>query len=101
MQEELLAGIWAEVLRLPRASVEDNFFELGGHSLLATQVVTRIRAAFGVELSLRAFFEAPTIAALAQRLGGASPRNLEHPMPPLVRAPRDGPLPLSFSQERI
>jgi len=63
--EEALAKICRAVLGLDRVGVHDNFFELGGHSLLVTQVLTRVREAFNVELSLRRFFEAPTIAELA------------------------------------
>jgi amino acid adenylation domain-containing protein len=66
--EEALAGIWAEVLRKDKISVEDNFFDLGGHSLLATQVVSRVREHFRVELALRTMFEKSTIAELASSL---------------------------------
>ena len=68
--EETIAGIWGEVLKVERVGVHDNFFELGGHSLLATQVIARVRAAFEVELALRALFEAPTVAGLADRIEG-------------------------------
>ncbi|WP_415835337.1 amino acid adenylation domain-containing protein, partial [Corallococcus soli] len=60
-----LASIWREVLRVERVGLHDEFMALGGHSLLAIQVVSRIRAAFGVEFPLRALFEAPTLEALA------------------------------------
>ncbi|MET0396749.1 MAG: amino acid adenylation domain-containing protein, partial [Longimicrobiaceae bacterium] len=98
--EEVLAGIWGEVLGAERVGVEDNFFERGGHSLLATQVVSRVRQALGVEVPLKAMFEAPTVAALAERVealrsAGASPA------PPVVPVPRDAPLPLSFAQQRL
>ena len=66
--EKTIADIWSAVLNVERAGVHDNFFELGGHSLLATQVVARMRTAFGVALPLRALFEAPTIAGLAERV---------------------------------
>ena len=63
--EEAIAGIWAELLRRERVGAEDNFFDLGGDSLLATQAVSRMRAAFEIELPLRRFFEGSTVAALA------------------------------------
>ncbi|RKH09839.1 amino acid adenylation domain-containing protein [Corallococcus sp. CA053C] len=66
--EETLATLWAEVLRVPRVGSTDSFFELGGHSLLAMQVLSRMRAAFGVDIPLRALFEAPTVAALGERV---------------------------------
>ena len=63
--EKAIADIWLEILTVERVGINDNFFELGGHSLLATQVVSRIRKALTTELSLRQFFDAPTIADLA------------------------------------
>ncbi len=63
--EKVLLRIWAEILGTDRVSVHDNFFAFGGNSLKATQVISRVRARLGVELPLRALFEAPTVAGLA------------------------------------
>ncbi|MFB2983429.1 amino acid adenylation domain-containing protein [Microseira sp. BLCC-F43] len=63
--EEEIAKIWAEVLNIEQVGIHDNFFDLGGHSLLATQAISRLRAAFNVELPLRQLFESPTVAELA------------------------------------
>ncbi len=100
--EEVLAGIWAEVLGLERVGVEASFFELGGHSLLATQVVSRARHALGVEVPLRALFEAPTVAGLAGRIDALRSEGAP-PAPPIERFPRGGGegLPLSFAQQRL
>ncbi|MGZ4164375.1 MAG: phosphopantetheine-binding protein, partial [Tumebacillaceae bacterium] len=64
--EEIVADVWKQVLGIDKISVYDNFFELGGHSLLATQVVSRLRDALDVELSLQRVFEALTIARIAE-----------------------------------
>ncbi len=99
--EEVIAGIWAEVLKLDQIGIEDDFFELGGHSLLATQVVSRIRQAFQVELPLRAMFEAPTVAGLAERTEVLQRQKQGLQSPPMTRVSRDEPLPLSFAQQRL
>ncbi|MFB1485414.1 condensation domain-containing protein, partial [Corallococcus sp. RDP092CA] len=96
--EEQLAALFSQVLRVERVGILDDFFALGGHSLLATQLVSRVRSAFRVELPLRALFEAPTVAALAERLQAQTP-SLR--LPPLTRAHSDGPPPLSFAQQRL
>ncbi|MEV6869097.1 condensation domain-containing protein, partial [Streptosporangium subroseum] len=96
--EEVLAGIWADVLGLDRVGVGDGFFELGGHSLLATQVVSRVRAAFDVEVPLGALFDHPSVAELAPLIDGSAWDTLA---PPIVPVGRDRPLPLSFAQQRL
>ncbi|HLE85091.1 MAG TPA: amino acid adenylation domain-containing protein, partial [Thermoanaerobaculia bacterium] len=102
--EELVAGVWAEVLGVERVGATDDFFHLGGHSLLATRVLSRLRDALGVEVPLAALFEAPTVAGLAAAVeGGARPGEVAE-RPADDRIPRragDGPAPLSFTQERL
>jgi amino acid adenylation domain-containing protein len=97
-EEEVLAGLWADVLGMDRVGVTDDFFDLGGHSLLATRLLSRIREVFGVELPVRAVFDAPTVAALAERIARAEGAAA---LPPIPRADRDAPLPLSFSQRQL
>jgi amino acid adenylation domain-containing protein len=96
--EEVLAGLFADLLVLDRVGIDDSFFDLGGHSLLATQLVARIRSAFRVDLPLRAVFEAPSVAALAQRITGSDSSSDALAIPP---ADRTQPLALSFSQQRL
>jgi amino acid adenylation domain-containing protein len=98
--EEVLAAIWCEVLRRDRVGAGDDFFAVGGHSLRATQVVGRIRDALGVELPLRAIFEAPTLAELAGRVEEMRRAGLPV-LPPVLPVERTGALPLSFAQERL
>ena len=100
LEEELCAGIFCEVLRRERVGLNGNFFELGGHSLLATQVISRVRNVFKIELPLRALFEDPTVAKLAQRVRLAR-GNSAVMAPPMIQASREGKLPLSFAQQRL
>ncbi|HWS52578.1 MAG TPA: amino acid adenylation domain-containing protein, partial [Pyrinomonadaceae bacterium] len=100
--EELLAGVWCEVLGVGRVSVGDNFFELGGHSLLATRLVSRVRELFKVEMPLRALFETPTVEGLARAVEALlRDAGAEEPLPPVEPVPHEGPLPLSFAQQRL
>ncbi|HEX8275798.1 MAG TPA: beta-ketoacyl synthase N-terminal-like domain-containing protein [Longimicrobiaceae bacterium] len=75
--EEILVGVWQELLGIGEIGVHDDFFHLGGHSLLATQLISRVRDTFQVELPLRAIFEAPTIARLAEVIEEAIIMELE------------------------
>jgi amino acid adenylation domain-containing protein len=99
--EELLAGMWAQLLGAESVGVNKNFFELGGHSLLATQLVSKIKEAFQVELPLRIIFEAPTVAALAEAVEAARLEAAGLRIPPIEPVPRDAALPLSSAQQRL
>jgi thioesterase domain-containing protein len=68
-REAALCRMLAEILEVPEVGIHDDFFELGGNSLLAAKLMRRIRAQFGVEADLRALYEEPMVAALADRLG--------------------------------
>ena len=99
--EEILVGIWSQVLGLEEVGVHDDFFQLGGHSLLASTVVSKLRHTLHVELPLRSFFETPTINQLALRIESDMSDRLKQDIVPLRRVSRDAPLPLSFAQQRL
>ncbi|WP_292760022.1 non-ribosomal peptide synthetase [Nostoc sp. NOS(2021)] len=99
--EEILAQIWAQVLKVERVGIHDNFFESGGHSLLATQLLSRIRNIFKLELPLHSLFAATTVAKFAQEIKQLQQQNLELSTPPILPRASDAELPLSFAQQRL
>ena len=96
-RERRLVAIWQDLLGVKPIGINDNFFHLGGHSLTATKVIARVRSEFGRELPLRELFEAPTVAQLSARLTGAA--RIGTPL--YSRQQREGPVDLSFAQERL
>ena len=99
--EEIVIGIFEEVLKLDRVGRQDNFFEMGGHSLLLTQVISRVRKVSGVEIGVRSIFDAPTAEGLAGLIEEAMRRGRKDEAPPLVRVERGERTPLSFAQQRL
>ncbi|HYO90249.1 MAG TPA: amino acid adenylation domain-containing protein, partial [Pyrinomonadaceae bacterium] len=99
--EEIVAGVWAEVLGLKNVGVNTSFFELGGHSLLALRLVSRLQSAFQIELAVDAVFEAPTVSGLAGVIENLVRANEAH-TPRIIRPiARDRELSLSFAQQRL
>jgi amino acid adenylation domain-containing protein len=99
--EELIAGIWSDLLGVGRIGVRDNFFALGGHSLVAVQVRSRLRETLGVDLPLPQVFEAATVEQLAERVERARGGQARLQAPPLTAAAHGAGAPLSFAQERL
>ncbi|MGW5386176.1 amino acid adenylation domain-containing protein, partial [Nocardia sp. NPDC003963] len=97
--EQLVAGIFGEVLAHERVGADDSFFDLGGNSLIATQVMARINAAFGVRIGVRMLFETPTAAGIAARLEAAEFAAVERL--PLVAQPLPDRVPLALAQQRM
>ncbi|MGW1464261.1 amino acid adenylation domain-containing protein [Streptomyces sp. NPDC002308] len=95
--EEILAGLFADVLGVDHVAADDNFFSLGGHSLLATRLVGRVRTALETEADIRTLFENPTVAALATALEHAR----RPARPALATQERPATLPLSYAQQRL
>jgi amino acid adenylation domain-containing protein len=99
--QEMLAGVWCRVLKLERLGIHDNFFELGGHSLLVIQVISRVREAFAVDLTVRSVFEHATVAELAAVIEIEMKTGSAEPVVPLLPRSSDDKLPLSFAQQRL
>ena len=99
--EEMMAGLWSEVLGREQVGVHDNFFALGGDSLQAIQLISRIRKVFDVELEVRSMFSEPTVAHLTTMVEAAVQGTASSGAPPLEPVPRDGELPLSYAQQRL
>ena len=94
--EEILAGIYAQVLGVERVGADDSFFDLGGNSLSAMRLIAAVNSGLDAGLSVRTLFEAPTVALLAPRIGGDEGR-----LEPLVAGERPAVIPLSFAQNRL
>jgi amino acid adenylation domain-containing protein/non-ribosomal peptide synthase protein (TIGR01720 family) len=99
--EEILCGIWSQLLKAPSVGVHDNFFELGGHSLLATQVMSRIQDVFYLELPLRFLFESPTVAGLAKCIEQVRQQQTGTDLPPIQSGAKPAAIPLSYAQQRF
>jgi amino acid adenylation domain-containing protein len=99
--EEIVAGIWCGVLKLPVIGRADNFFNLGGHSLLVTHVIMRVRDILKVELPIRSLFESPTVAEFSELIKKQISEGKQGELAAIARIPREGELPLSYSQQRM
>jgi len=99
--EEIVAGIWKEVLGVEKTGIYDNFLEIGGHSLNATQVVSRVCRVFPVDLPLRAVFDYPTLRELSARIDSELHSTQLDTIPPVEPEKRDNTAPLSWAQERL
>jgi len=99
--EEIIAGIWRDVLRLPAVGRRSNFFDLGGHSLLATQVLLRVRTSLQVDLPVRSMFEAVTIEQFSQLVEAQINEGCQQAIVPIETVSRADDLPLSYAQQRL
>jgi amino acid adenylation domain-containing protein/FkbM family methyltransferase len=99
--EELLAGLFSQLLKTDRIGVNDNFFDLGGQSILAMQLLARIKDSFGIDIALRDLFTVADLGGLSRLIETALSRGELQTIKPIVPVARDGEIPLSFSQERF
>ncbi|HEX8183153.1 MAG TPA: condensation domain-containing protein, partial [Blastocatellia bacterium] len=99
--EEMIAGVWKEVLGLKQVAINENFFDLGGHSLLATRLISRLRQVFNVDLTLPLLFEAPTVEGLAEEIESLMRAGHGTSLPAITQVSREQAMPLSFAQQRL
>ncbi|MFI3156897.1 MAG: amino acid adenylation domain-containing protein, partial [Methylococcaceae bacterium] len=99
--EELIAGIWSEILSVAAIGSQDNFFEQGGDSLLALQFISRFRERLALEIPLRTLFDLPTVTELAAHLESRLLTGEPAQLPAISRSPRVGALPPSFAQMQM
>ncbi|MDN9009505.1 non-ribosomal peptide synthetase [Brevibacillus laterosporus] len=99
--EVILSGFWKEIVGIDRISIIDDFFNSGGHSLLATQLLSRIYHTFHIEISLRTFFENPTIQAMGKQIDEIIASGEQSVSVPLVPVSRDSDLVLSYTQQGV
>ena len=99
--EDILVGLFCDVLNLDRVGIYDNFFYSGGHSLLATQLVSRIRSTFSIEFPVRLLFENPTVAEIAAQIHASRDGFGITAIPEIVPVQREKAVPVSFSQQRL
>jgi amino acid adenylation domain-containing protein/non-ribosomal peptide synthase protein (TIGR01720 family) len=99
--EEMLAGLWAQVLGVDWVGIDDNFSDLGGDSILATQLISRVREVMRLGVSFHSLFETPTVAGMARSIEAARQVMPSLQVPPLQPMSRHDPLPLSYAQQRL
>lgn len=99
--EEIVAGIWCEVLKLPSVRRSDNFFNLGGHSLLVTHAILRVRDILNLELPIRSLFDAPTVTQFSELIKKQISEGTQGELTAIPRVSREGELPLSYAQQRM
>ena len=99
--EQLITQVWCDVLKIDPPGIHDNFFDLGGHSLLAVRVVARVEEAFQKQITLREFFDRPTISEVGDLVATTTLRKRTSKLPPILSVSRDRTFPLSVVQKQL